>query len=441
VLITLRTWLEDSRDRLWFLPAILTLTAIVLAALTAYVDLYWIGPVPTGGEIGLLFRGGADEARSMLETIAGSVITVTGIIFSIALVALRAASEQFSSRVLRNFTSDRPSQLTLGIFTATFVYSLMILRLVRPEGEAGGPFVPALSVTIAFGLALTSIGFLIFFISYVAREIQAVGVVERVAKEILRRVDHLFPVEIGHAAVPRDEEFTIPTAPPAVIRAEVSGYVTEIDEAALFRHARGRLLIRMDIGVGAFVVPGVPIASVWPADLVDARLARSLRAAFVIGRERTIHHDIEHGFIELSDIAVRSLSAAINDPTTVNISIDWLSEALIALGRREFPSPIRTDPDGRVWLIAKQTDYERVVSIALDPIRHYAGDDPSVLRRLLEALHRIVAWTPAERHAPLRAQGEAILRTAEANLSEPLDLLHVRRAARWLRPEAGDRAA
>src|SRR5690606_28477704 len=51
VLITLRTWLEDSRDRLWFLPAILTLTAIVLAALTAYVDLYWIGPVPTGGEI------------------------------------------------------------------------------------------------------------------------------------------------------------------------------------------------------------------------------------------------------------------------------------------------------------------------------------------------------------------------------------------------------
>src|SRR5690606_13096101 len=119
------------------------------------------GPVPTGGEIGLLFRGGADEARSMLETIAGSVITVTGIIFSIALVALRAASEQFSSRVLRNFTSDRPSQLTLGIFTATFVYSLMILRLVRPEGEAGEPFVPALSVTIAFGLALTSIGFLI----------------------------------------------------------------------------------------------------------------------------------------------------------------------------------------------------------------------------------------------------------------------------------------
>ena len=72
------------------------------------------------------------------------------------------------------------------------------------------------------------------------------------------------------------------------------------------------------------------------------------------------------------------------------------------------------------------------------PIRHYGRDDPAVLRRLLESLGRVMKCVPEDRHAPLRAQAEAILRQAEKNLDEPLDLEKVRRAGAWLHRFPGD---
>ncbi|HEX7117479.1 MAG TPA: DUF2254 domain-containing protein [Longimicrobiales bacterium] len=437
----LGAWLEEAQDHLWFLPAIMTAVAMGLALLTVEADLRWIERPEGGGPVGLIFRGGPGEARAVLAAVAGGIITVAGVVFSITLVTLRAASEQFSPRLLREFTSDVRSQATLGVFTATFVYSLVALRSVRSEEEWDGPFVPALTVTVVFGLSLVSIGFLIYFIGYLAREIQAGSVVDRVVKGIHVRIEHLFPEEVGRAVVPRGEAVSVPSAPPAVVRARVAGYVTEVDEAKLFGHADGRLLIRMEVGVGAFVVPGEPLASVWPAERVDPTLGAALRDAFVLGRERTIHHDVEHGFIELSDIAVKAMSPAINDPTTATICLDRMSEALVALGRRDFPPPVRLGRDGRVWLIARQTEFERIVSIAFGPIRHYGREDPSVLRRLLEALGRAWRCLPAERRPPLEAQGAAILREAERHVEERLDLEAIREAAWWMATQGGGRAA
>lgn len=435
-LTKLRSWVEDSLDRLWFIPAILTVVAVGFVVLTLYIDRRWAGGFPgRGQQVGWLFQGGAAEAQELLGAIAGGIITVTGVVFSITLVTLQAAAEQFSSRLLRQFTSDRPSQLTLGIFTATYIYALLVLRTVREQSETGGPFVPALSVTVALVLALVAIGFLIFYISYLAREIQAANVLERVVKGTLHRIEHLFPEEIGYPAAPADGGRVVPPEPPAVVLANRAGYVSEVVEDALFECARGRLLIRMEVGVGAFVVPGTPLASVWPAERADAKVGEAVRDAFLIGNERTIHHDIEHGFIELSDIAAKALSSSVNDPTTATICIDRIAEALIALGRRDFPSPLRVDPDGRVWLIAKRTSFERVVAVVVDPIRHYGGQDPGVMRRLLEALGQVVRHVPESRHPPLLARGAAILRQAERAIVEPIDRAHIHEAGRWVGPE------
>ncbi len=428
-----KAWFADVRDRLWYLPAILTAAAIALALLTLELDRRYLEEQPVGGGLGLVFGGGVEGARGVLSAIAGGIITVTGIVFSITIVTLRLAAQQFTPRILREFTSDRGSQATLGVFTATFVYALLVLRGVRSAGEPDGPFVPALSVTIALGLALISIGFLIFFISHIATEIQAAAAIDRVMRGLLSRIDHLFPESVGRGRGRTTVEMPVPAEAPAVVSAEGAGYVQTVDDEALFSRADGGLLIRMEAGVGAFVVPDTPLVSVWPAAAVDAELGEALRQAFVLGRERTPHQDVEFGFIELADIAVKALSPGVADPTTATICIDRLSEALVALGRREFPPGVRTGRDGRICVIARHTDFERVVTLSIDPIRRYADADAGVLRRLLEALDRVAERVPEERREPLREHAAAVVRLAERTLREPRDLKRVRAAAEWLR--------
>jgi uncharacterized membrane protein len=159
-----------ARDSLWFLPALLTLASAVLAFVTLGLDHRYAAADLRG--LQFLFSAGSDGARGVLSTIAGSIITVTGVVFSITIVALQLASSQFTPRVLRSFTEDRANQLVLGVFIGTFTYSLLILRSVRSTADNYNRFIPMISVTCALALCLITIGFLIFFIDHIARSIQ-----------------------------------------------------------------------------------------------------------------------------------------------------------------------------------------------------------------------------------------------------------------------------
>ncbi len=81
--------------------------------------------------------------------IAGAMISVTGLVFSNTMVVLQLASSQFSPRVLQTFLEDRVTQHTLGVFTASFVYALTVLRSLA---DAGDDPVPQLAVTLSFAV-------------------------------------------------------------------------------------------------------------------------------------------------------------------------------------------------------------------------------------------------------------------------------------------------
>ena len=154
---------ESLRTSFWFIPAVMTFVAIVLSFLLVYVDRR-IGPETE--VFGFIYSGGPEGARLVLSTIAGSMITVAGVTFSITIVALTLASSQFGPRLLRNFMHDTGNQVTLGTFIATFVYCLLVLRTVHTvEGE---DFVPSISVAVAIFLALAGIAVLIYFIHHVS---------------------------------------------------------------------------------------------------------------------------------------------------------------------------------------------------------------------------------------------------------------------------------
>ncbi len=156
----------------------------------------YYGPLENWGWI---YTGSTDGARAMLFTIAGSMITVAGTVFSITIVALQLAASNFGPRLLRNFMHDIGNQVVLGTFIGTFIYCLLVLRTVRGEGDDYDIFIPQMSVTFALALAFVSISLLIYFIHHASTIIQASHVTSEVSTELSSATDRLFPEKFGHS--------------------------------------------------------------------------------------------------------------------------------------------------------------------------------------------------------------------------------------------------
>jgi uncharacterized membrane protein len=254
---------------------------LVLALVIVRVDAAWNA---SGTLDRILFSGGADGARGVLTAVAGSLITVTGVVFSVTVVALQLASSQFTPRVLRGFMADPANQIVLGIFIGTFTYTVMVLRTVTGADDNRAAFIPELGVTVAILLVLVSIGALIYFINHAARSVQAAVILTREAEQTLKRMEHLFPRGFGHP----DEDLPVPrapAAPAAVVLAAESGYLLAVHADSLFNLAEDRrLTIRMDVPVGGFVIEGESLASIWPVSAVDDTAVKAVRDAFVLRR-------------------------------------------------------------------------------------------------------------------------------------------------------------
>lgn len=427
---------SSMRDTLWFVPAILTVVAAALAATLLAVD------ERTGAASApppwWLYQGSADGARTVLSVVTGSLITVTGVVFSVTIVAVQLASTQYSPRILRNFTSDRGNQLVLGIFIGTFTYGLLVLRTIREAGGGSDALVPRVAVTVAVALVLVNVGALIYFIHHVAREIHVEAILDRVTHRTLGNVHRLFPEHIGlaHGDPPPDPRD--PGHESTAVPAPRAGYVQRVDEDRLFELGRrARLVIGMEPSIGDYVLQGRPLASVRSADgRIDAAIEAAIQRAFVLGPERTPDQDVEFGIVQISDIAIRALSPALNDPTTAVRCINRLAQILGEFGARRAPKPRRTR-DGRVTFVASYTTFERAVKVAFDDIRHFGAGIPLVAGHLLDTLTELVTMVPAPRQAPLVAQARAVLHSARESITNPQDRADVERAAERLARRLG----
>ena len=420
----LKYW-DLLRSSFWFLPALMAGGAIALAFTTVALDELvtdqWLQA------LGWAYGGGAEGASLVLGTIAGSMITIAGVVFSMTLVALSLASSQLGPRLLRNFMRDTTNQVVLGTFVATFVYCLLVLRTIRRADEIA--FVPHLSVTIGVLSALVSLGVLIYFIHHVSVSIQADEVVARVGKELVEGIDRLFPEQIGKgqprsameardAGVP--ESFGHEAHP---VGADADGYLQLIDADALMTLATHEdVLIRLERRPGQYVVAGRPLVMVWPGERVSEEFAARVNSCFALGNQRTSAQDAEFAIHQLVEIAVRALSPGINDPFTAVACVDRLGSALFRLAQRDMPSPYRFDDQHRLRVVAATVAFPGIVDAAFHPIRQYARSSTAVTIRLLETIAVIggAAHRPQDR-AALRRHAGMIVRGARDGLPEDED--------------------
>jgi uncharacterized membrane protein len=378
------------------MPTLIVIAAIAFAAALIEVDSIgsdrWLAQWPR------LFGSGADGARQMLSTLAGSMMSVLGITFSMTLVALALASSLYTSRILRNFMGSRVTQLTLGTFAGVFAYCLVVLRTIRGGGGVD-EFVPNLAVFFAFVLALAGVGILVFFIHHIASSIQASSIIASIAQETTAAIDRLFAEKRGRApdmAEPEENDQILASRDERTwypVPAALSGYIQSVDSDALLDFARDRkTLVRMERGVGAFVVENTALASLALAYPPDQEMINALNEAYSVGRLRTVDQDPSFGIRQLVDMAMKALSPGVNDTSTAVMCIDYLSSILARLACLQFP-PSQRYEGGTLRVIAIVPTFVGLLAEAFDQVRHSAEGNVAIMARMLSAIDAIASLT------------------------------------------------
>ena len=379
---------DALRTGFWAVPAACVVVALLLA-----VGLVELDRALDDGLGDVTFGAGPDGAREVLSAITTSMITFTGLVFSITIVVLQLTSSQFSPRVLRTFLRDRQTQLSLGVFVATFVYAVMVLRTV--DSTDGARFVPAISTTVGVLLLLVSVGVFVGYIHHVATAIQVSSLVRAVGDETRAAIDRRLTVE----EPPRTAPIALPPATRSV-GSPTYGVVTAVDDRLLVAAAHeADVVVVLRVELGRFVPEGAPLLDVHGDGPVDeAALARCVH----LGKDRTMEHDVAFGFRQLVDVAERALSPGTNDPTTAVQALDELHDLLRRLATRPLPDGVHRDDDGVVRLLTPAPRFEEFLVLALDEVDQYGADASQVQARIDSLLEDLVtAARPEHRGAVL----------------------------------------
>jgi uncharacterized membrane protein len=373
-------------DGFWFVPLAVAVSLALLALALLALD-------RAGGEggVGLGFDGDASAARDILAAIAGSLITVAGLTFSLTIVTLQLVSGQFTPRALRGLLADRVTQLVAGTFVGIVAYALLVLRSVRDPADDGSEgFVPSLATTVAILLALSALVLLVVFVHHIGRTIQVSSIAGRLSRQTLAAVERLYPDSFGEeleaAPAPALAAWRAEAAP-VVVRPARPGYVQAVLLDDLFRGlpTGGESRVAVSVAPGDFVTEATTAIEVWTENDADAA-ARAAARALVVDDERDVRQDPAFGVLQLADIALRAISPGVNDPTTAVTCIGYLRAVLERLAARAFPPELRRDEEAGVTAIARRTPFEGYLELAVAEIGRYATPDARVAGALLDAL-------------------------------------------------------
>ncbi len=397
----------NVRNSYWFVPSLMAIAAFMLSFVTTYADSQlgsqWMN------NIDWLYANKPAGARAVLSTVAGSMITVAGVTFSMTILSISTTTSQVGPRLLNNFMSDKGNQFTLGVFISTFIYCLMVLRTVRNAETASGDaaksdltaaFVPHIAVIVGVLMALASVGVLIFFIHHIPESIHVSNIIAKVGRSLNSKIEKQFPSRIGEPhedEADRRIEADLPEyfyATAKSIRPKGAGYLEYVDGESLLRIASERdLVLRIQSTAGDFVNENSILLLASPALKVDDDLAAEMSAMFIFGTQRTATQDLRFQFNQLVEVAMRALSPGVNDPFTAIGCMDWLQTSLEHLAAREMPDAYRFDEERKLRVVAEPVTFASFASLVFDQLLPYVAADRNASLRMMEMLRDILVVT------------------------------------------------
>jgi uncharacterized membrane protein len=349
-------------------------------------------------------------AASVAGTIAAATLAFVAVVFGTTLVAIQLAASQYSPRTVRVFIRSRVTRLTLGLFLATFVFSMVILISNRASVVSVKQYAPVISVTLLLVLTLATVFGFVAYLHGVVRLMRVQYLMETIATETRKSVLESFPPASAYveAEAPLEDP-----SPQMLAYAGRPGLVTAFDLDGLVELCRQNgSWLRLIVKVGEYLDHGTPLAVVHGNSLDGGKVERLL----LVRNERTFFQDPAFGFRQLVDVAARALSPAVNDPTTAVQAIDRITDALVLTGRRPDPTGFRVDSGGQVRLQLRVRNFEDLLILSTTEIIRYGADAPQVVRRLRAVVAELERTLPIERHAALAGQRDMLDAAVEVAL-------------------------
>ncbi|MFG3320009.1 DUF2254 domain-containing protein [Streptomyces sp. NPDC048171] len=407
---------EHLRDTFWFAPTAAMVGVFVVWLVAQELDAALVRSLQDEGDFGTLAEllRFANDAKTVVSAVGSAMMTFIGVVFSISLVAVQMASGQFTPRVVRLFVRSRITKATFAVFLATFVLTLLVLTSYdsTPDPRAATS-VPLVQSVLTLLMVALSLLLFVLYVNGTLRLMRIGHVIARIAAESFRAAA-LMPAPAG------DGE-TAGTGPVTawVAHEGRAGVLRDVNIARLVRVARGQgVVLRLVPRIGDFLVPGTPVLAVHGG---AAPPRRALRYTLSVGVERTFHQDPAFGLRQLSDIGLRALSPAVNDPTTAVQALDRVVQILAALSRRPLDAVVHRDRRGAARLVQSVPGWTELVDLGFAEVRGCAVGAPQVSRRLLAGLDDLLLLAPPERREPLLRHRELLRQAVERGTPAPAD--------------------
>ncbi len=406
---------EHLRDTMWFAPTAGLLGAILLWWVAAELDAGIVSALQDAEDYDQIkdLMGIADDAKAVISTIGSAMMTFIGVVFSISLVAVQMASGQFSPRVVRLYVRSRITKITLTVFMATFLFSLLTLTSFDSERDPRLlTSVPLIEAVLAMAMVLMSLLLFVAYVNGTVRMMRIGFVIDRIARESFR------------VAVKQPMELPVDTEQLGAETSQVThlgraGVLRDVNIARAVRAARRQgVVLRLIPRIGDFVVPGTPVFSVHGG---AAPSRRALSYTVSVGVERTFHQDLAFGLRQLSDIALRALSPAVNDPTTAVQALDRIVQFLASIAPYPLGALGHRDRRGALRLVQSVPDWTALADLGFTEIRGAAIGNPQVTRRMLAGLDDLLLLVPEGRREPLLRHRELLAQAVERSVPEAAD--------------------
>jgi len=399
------------RGSMWLVPLFALLFYMVFAQITTAIEAWLLrtGRLDTTtAYLGLPVSG----ARSMLETVVTLNLSFLVFTFGSLLVAIQVAGGQYTPRIIATtLLRDNVIRFTVGCFVFTLVFAVRVLTRTDAMVDQFNTFIATL-------LGWLSILAFLYLIDYAARFLRPVSIVAKVGQFGVAVIKSVYPERTTRPRTVQPRR--LGSADRTVVNVDAAGVVLAVDLAGLVELARqAKGIIEFVPQVGNFLAADEPLYRLYGG--ASAIGDHRLREAVVIGIERTMEQDPTFAFRILVDIAIKALSAAINDPTTAVMAIDQLQRLLRLVGLRDLRGEELRDESGDLRTVFRTPNWEDYVHLSCTEIRHCGVGSIQIVRRMRSMLENLVQTLPPHRHAELRQQLELLDRAIEGHYKSPED--------------------
>lgn len=395
----------------WFLPSVLGLAGLALAAFTIWLDRTEPGLLPFLSNIGPV------TSRSVLETTATAVVTIISLTYSLTLVVFTLATGNIAPRLMARFRESTLTRLSIGMFSSTFLFAITVLVFVGDESA------PRLSAVTALVLAIASVYVLILYVNHVSSQVIVDNEIALASNRAHAAIEDLIEEEGGK----EDREHDIPRDRPKwILHAPESGYVREVDALTLVEIASGsNCFIDLRIAPGDFLVEGIAIAEIYGSCPEDS--AEAILNALIVGPSRMPEGDPGFLIHLVIEIALRALSPGVNDSYTAISCIDNLSAIFAKMLQGETPPAIHLDKAGTPRLHFEAMSVEDILEKSLRPLRISSRNNLPVTLRLLLALQHMAQFCLPQYRGLVRMHADMVIADARDHVTNAQDFAEVQK--------------